>query len=109
MPRRFDPPTLPQRQVDTERRLEVASELVSVLSTLTAAGQRFAMAKIVGVLRSPSLPHTPPADPPSQTVGRLMDDLTAQSARLMPDVDIFSRHAMDIVAVMRASSSVLSG
>jgi hypothetical protein len=75
---------------DAQRRLDVASELVRELSTLTAAGQRYTMAKIVGVLSVPS-------------VGPWMDDLTPQSARLAPDVEVFSRRAMDIVARLRAS------
>ena len=75
---------------DTRCRLDVASELVHELSTLTAAGQRYTMAKIVGVLSVPS-------------VGPWMDDLTQQSARLAPDVGVFSRRAMDIVALLRAS------
>jgi hypothetical protein len=76
--------------VDTRCRLEVASELVQELSTLTLAGQRYTMAKIVGVLSVP-------------TVGPWMDDLNQQSARLAPDMDVFSRRAMDIVALLRAS------
>src|ERR1700689_1337232 len=36
-------------------------------------------------------------------VGPWMDDLTQQSARLAPDLDVFSRRAMDIVALLRAS------
>jgi hypothetical protein len=66
------------------------------LSTLTAAGQRYTMAKIVGVLSVPS-------------VGPWMDDLTQQSARLAPDVGVFSRRAMDIVALLRASIDPLRG
>jgi hypothetical protein len=88
---------------DTQCRLDVASELVRELSTLTAAGQRFTMAKIVGVLRVPA-PRNPPAtDPTNRPVGPWMDDLTQQSARLAPDVEVFSRRAMDIVALLRAS------
>jgi hypothetical protein len=88
---------------DTRCRLDVASELVRELSTLTAAGQRFAMAKIVGVLRVP-VPHNPLAtDQTNRPVGPWMDDLTQQSARVAPDVEVFSRRAMDIVALLRAS------
>ena len=79
-----------ESSADTRCRLDVASELVQELPTLTAAGQRYTMAKIVGVLSVPS-------------VGPWMDDLTQQSARLAPDVEVFTRHAMDIVALLRAS------
>jgi hypothetical protein len=83
--------TLPAvSSADAHCRLDVASELVRELSTLTAAGQRYTMAKIVGVLSVPS-------------VGPWMDDLTQQSARLAPDVEVFSRRTMDIVALLRAS------
>jgi hypothetical protein len=81
---------------DTHCRLDVASELVQELSTLSAAGQRYTMAKIVGVLSVPS-------------VGPWMDDLTQQSARMAPDVEVFSRRALDIVALLRASIEPLRG
>lgn len=90
MTRPFEKNLPPFSSADARCRLDVASELVQELSTLSTAGQRYTMAKIVGVLSVPS-------------VGPWMDDLTHQSARVAPDVEVFSRRALDIVALLRAS------
>jgi hypothetical protein len=72
-----------------EWRLDVARELIETLDTLTPAGQRHTMGKIVRVLDDESSDQIP-----LPQIGALRDDLS----RISPDVESFSRRARAILA-----------
>ena len=70
-----------------EWRLDVARELIETLGTLTPAGQRHTMHKIVRVLDDEGSPD-----------GAQTGDLHEDLRRVAPDVESFSRRARAIVA-----------
>ena len=70
-----------------EWRLDVARELIDTLDTLTDAGQRHTMNKIIRVLDDESSDDVP-------QIGALREDLS----RVSPDVASFSRRARAILA-----------
>jgi hypothetical protein len=72
-----------------EWRLDVARELIETLDTLTPAGQRHTMGKIVRVLDDESSDEIP-----LPQIGALRDDLS----KMAPDIESFSRRARAIVA-----------
>ena len=72
-----------------EWRLDVARELIETLDTLTPAGQRHTMTKIVRVLDDESSDELP-----LPQIGALREDLS----KIAPDVASFSRRARAIVA-----------
>ena len=85
------------------RELTVVGELLASLETLTIAGQRYAMAKIVAVAHDQVARVTPAVSARNRAVlGQLLDDLRREAARLLPDVGAFTRRATTLTALLAA-------
>jgi hypothetical protein len=72
--------------------VEVAAEMLSILDTLTMAGQRHMMARITGLLAGEAQRR--------HRATRWFDGLARESQRMAPDVAAFRRQAEPILAAL---------
>ena len=79
----------------------VVREMLSTLDKLTAAGQRYVMAKMVAFLRDQVEQALTGVSPRKQRMlSELLEHLSRNSERLWPDCDDFSHRAESLVALL---------
>lgn len=87
------------------RQLGVVREMLGTLETLTAAGQRYAMDKVVACLRLHAGCGSLALGPRNaHTLSQLLDELAREAQRLLPDPSQFSDRAEAMVTLMAAAA-----
>lgn len=95
--RRYGEPALLARQ------LPVIQEMLGVLDTLTIAGQRHVMEKVVSFVDTKTRAAAARmSNRDRATLFELLTQLRKESQRLVPDPLRFTRHAENLVALLRA-------
>lgn len=88
------PPTSPSR-------LAIAREMLETLETLTNAGQRHLMAKVVALVEGHIATATPGArERPRAAALQVLTQLKRESERPSPEVSSFRAHAETLIALL---------
>ena len=94
-------PTNEIRQPLLSPELSVVREMLGNIETLTAAGQRHTMAKVVGFIGQQATSCSQKLTPHNRSMlGQLLGQLTRESERLSPDARSFGGHAEALVGLL---------
>jgi hypothetical protein len=99
---------LPANQKDDGRlliaaELAVIREMLGTLESLTIAGQRHAMDKVVGFVGERAQGAATRVSPRNRTtLLDLLAELQKESQRMVPDSASFARHAENLIALLAA-------
>lgn len=86
-------------------RLAVAREMISTLETLTNAGQRHFMAKVVIFIEGQVAAAGPVSEDARDAALQSLEQLRRESARPLPDVVTFRNRADDLIGLLAPALS----
>ena len=86
-------------------RVETVREMVRSLETLTGAGQRHTMGKVVDFIAAEIRGREARSDGRARLLARTVDRIASEPARLAPAVRPFSRRAEVLLALLQAETA----